>query len=68
MTPRENFCSCCREQREKEGKGPLPFKRLPPDFTHTGFGKPGLPIRMCEHCDGDAFKQATKLYEERTKK
>lgn len=62
MTPRENFCSCCRTKREEEGKGPLALKRLPIDIAQK-MDKPGLPIRMCVLCDGDAYKEAMRHHE-----
>lgn len=67
MTPRENFCSCCRKRRTEEGKGPEILIRLPIEIAQQ-MNKPGLPIRFCKECDGDALKEALRHYDERTKK
>jgi hypothetical protein len=68
MTPRANMCSCCREEREKEHLGPRAFERLPIDILQTGFQRPGLPILVCVHCDGDVYRSAMRTHEERAKK
>lgn len=67
MTPRENFCSCCRKSRDEEGKGPQTLIRLPTEIAQL-MNKPGKPIRLCKDCDGEAYKEAMRHYDERTKK
>lgn len=62
------MCSCCREELEKEDKGPRAFERLPIDIVQSGFMRPGLPILVCVHCDGDVYKAAMREHDKRVNK
>jgi hypothetical protein len=66
MTPGSDVCSCCREARALDKKAPRQLKRLPIAIVQEGFEKVGLPIRLCVHCDGEAYKDALRAHEART--
>lgn len=69
MTPGSDACSCCKETRIKEKKAPRQLKRLPLAIVQDElFEKVGLPIRLCLHCDGEAYFEAIKAHEARSKK
>lgn len=69
MTPSNDACSCCREVRITEDKAPRQLKRLPIAIVQDKlFENLGLPIRLCLHCDGEAYVNALKAHESRTKK
>lgn len=69
MTPSNDACSCCKETRVQEKKAPRQLKRLPIAIVQDElFEKIGLPIRLCLYCDGEAYSDAIKAHEARTKK
>lgn len=52
-------CSACRKDREKEGRSGRVLRRLPLIVTQGKlFRRKGLPVRLCDYCDGDAFEAA----------
>lgn len=60
-------CNCCKTDRAKNGKETRPLIRLPLEITQDKiFKRKGLPIRMCRHCDGEAYEEAMRHHIERT--
>ncbi len=66
VAPVADDCKCCKEDREKAGKQPRTLIRLPLEITQDKtFKRKGLPIRVCEFCDGDALEEAMKAHQTR---
>lgn len=60
-------CTGCKTEREKESKSPRQLTRLPTEVTQDKhFKRKGLPVQLCDHCDGDALEEALKAHQQRT--
>lgn len=69
MAPQNDVCQCCKEERSKAKEAPRRLKRLPTGVTQDKvFDKVGLPVRLCEYCDGDALNAGLQAHELRTKR
>ena len=53
-------CSACKQDRAKQGLPPRQLVRLPSSITDHSVFKKHLPLMVCEFCDGDVLKLATK--------
>jgi hypothetical protein len=59
-----DVCNSCKKEREKAGEPPRTLIRLPIEVTQSKmFKRKGMPIRLCEHCDGDALLAAQEKHE-----
>jgi hypothetical protein len=60
-------CTGCKKVREKENKSARDLTRLPTEVTQCkDFTRKGLPVQLCEYCDGDALEEALKAHQKRT--
>lgn len=67
MASAVDVCKACKDSREKEHKKPRALIRLPLAITQDKvFQKKGIPVRMCKHCDGDAYENAMKAHKDRS--
>lgn len=61
--PQQDVCSSCKKEREDVGKPPRKLTRLPLEVTQDKlFKRKGMPIRLCEYCDGDALEDALRQH------
>lgn len=62
-------CRSCKQAMAKEGRNPRPLRRLPTEVTqHKVFQRKGLPVSICDHCDGAAYESAMRYHTERADK
>lgn len=62
-------CNGCKKDREKAARSARALTRLPSEVTQDGiFQRKGLPVQLCEHCDGDALEEALKAHQRRIAK
>lgn len=60
-------CSSCKNARTEKGKTPRKLTRLPIEVTQDkAFKRKGLPVQLCEFCDGDALERAISTQEKRS--
>ena len=61
-------CTACKLVREANGESPRELTRLPPMVSHVkAFNNKGMPILLCEHCDGPALELALQAHQKRTR-
>lgn len=69
MANRAALCQCCLKSRDKEGRSGRSLHRLPVEVTQwSQFKRKGLPVMLCEFCDGDALHLALTTHDKRVKK
>lgn len=60
-------CSSCKNSRTEKGHSPRKLTRLPIEVTQDkAFKRKGLPVQLCEFCDGDALERAISTQEKRS--
>jgi hypothetical protein len=65
---RTKYCTACKKARESRGLLPKELKRLPPAISHVKtFNNKGIPILLCEDCDGPALESALEAHQKRTR-
>ena len=67
MNPMTDVCGCCKKDRESVGQLPRSLTRLPIEVTQDKlFKRKGMPVRLCDYCDGDALTAAIATHHART--
>lgn len=61
-----SLCNGCKNERERQSKKQRDLVRLPTEVTQNpAFTRKGLPVQLCEYCDGDAIANALNAHNKR---